>query len=162
MEKKNNSSENSTLLVWFNGVEIESIRYAINSYIDYAVKIYLDSDKNDNHENPAFNETIQAEKIELEQIENKFDHKIKNFEAHDGLKINLTVNEINKIKTVVTEEIDREKERNNTLMKELALTKKGTEEYTKKEQYFSTMIYYYNQLIELNKKLSNINRKTFI
>jgi len=153
MEKKKSSGENSAQLVWFNGMEIESVRYAINSYIDYADKIY--SDKNDKYENPAFDDAIEAEKIQLEQIEDKFIHKIKNFEAYDGLKINLTVNEINKIKMVITEEIDRERERNNALMKELLLIKKGTEEYAEKEQKYSIMTYYYNQLIDINKKLSN-------
>jgi len=150
MDKKNKTIEKNVLLVWFNGMEIESIRYAINSFIDNEII----EDYNFENGETTFDD-IKMKKLELEKIEDKFDHKILNFQFYDGLKISLSKDEISKLIEITAKEIDREREIINELKKEFSLVVKENEEIIKKKEIFSYKQIYFKEIIRLNDKLKS-------
>jgi len=143
MEKLNESSKDDNLSVWFNGMEIESIRHAIFNF--------LDRDEYVNNNNT--NEAIELEKIELDKIENLFNHKIDNFESHDSLEINLTLHQIYKIIKVITEEEAKEKKENKHY--------RDYEYYKNKKNYehYSYKYFYIKELGKLKEKFDFILKR---
>ncbi|MCL2185459.1 MAG: hypothetical protein FWB86_06370 [Treponema sp.] len=130
MEKTNESSKEDTLLVWFNGMEIESIRHAIFNY--------LDRDEFTNNYNK--DEAIKLEEIELDKIEQLFNHKRENFESYDSLEINLTLHQIYKIIKVITIEEEKEKKENKHYDDyEYPKNKKNYEQYSYKFFYIKEL-----------------------
>jgi|GEM_PF-5429035 len=138
MEKLNESSKDDNLSVWFNGMEIESIRHAIFNY--------LDRDEFANN----INDAVELEKTELDKIEELFNHKRENFQSHDSLEINLTLHQIYKIIKVITEEEEKEKKENKHY---------GDYEYYKNKknyEHYSYKFFYIKELEKLKEKFDFI------
>jgi len=131
MNDKNKSGDNAELLVWFNGMEIETIRYAI-------------FDQNGD---------------ELDALEEKFDHKIENFESYDGLKINLTINELRKLAEITAKDLEKEKERNNAFKKDAVFLKQNIMESSCETDEYTFKLFYFRELQKIHSKLNNVLEK---
>jgi len=135
MAKLNKPDENAVVEIWFNGMEIETARYAILGCLNN-------------------NETDNA--AEADAMEKKFDHKIENFESYDGLKIGLTVKEIQSLIKLTSKETDRERKAINEYKKELSLSKGDDGEAIEKETEYSIRLVCLRELMRLNQKLGGV------